>query len=289
MNFNLIYRQMALVIYGNQFLNDHLQDDLNKMPHFQILHPILRDFHCGQLLAGSLQLILYHLKHKGAYKLSLIHAPRLASTIQESPIFYLSDHFYNYMILIQYRHDHPQILIGCEEKELWYLHHQNNNTDLYFNNVNALTDRIATYTLFDLNESFIENLGELKAIDWKHFSQSYFDCVYINEVAFTLGSANQIEHLANIQFKDHQNYNTHFDLFPKDFTSNYAASLLTHAENLYKNYLLESETRNDQAWCNQATRHELQLFDQAVQALNNFYPSLIVNAANHYSNANIQA
>lgn len=287
MNFDLVYRQISFVIYGNQYLNDSLKNELSKMPHFRMRHPIVRNLNTTHLLAGSIDLLLYHLKQNGAYKLSLIHAPKLASFIEESKNFYLNDSFYDYCILIQHRDGSAQFLIGCEEKQLWYFTHQINKTNLRFINIDSLKDRTQAYTLLPIHSNFTQNLEELKPIDWESFSQSYLDKVYINRIAAEACSPKLIKNISNVNFENRYQSYSDFSIFPDSIKPNFAAELLMKAEWLYNTYSAYSESRNDQAFCNTATREEIKLFKQAEEALNNFYPYLIINSANHYQNSEI--
>lgn len=282
MSFGQAYRQIAFVIYGNQYLNNQLKIDIDDMPHFRTLHPIIRDQHTGQLLAGSINLILYHLKNKGAYQLNLIHAPNIALNLAESPIFYFSNSTYEYCILVQYKNLPPQYLVGCEEKELWYFTNNLRETDFHFRNVNALRGKTKSYSLVDLEEKLVNELEELKPINWESFSKYYFDQVYINNIAVEMGSILLDQTIANIDFEETNNRFIKIAIFPENSQPNYASAILDNARYLYQNYHRSGESRNDQAFCNTASHQELKLFEQATNALYKFLPQVISNAANHF-------
>lgn len=282
MTFGLAYRQIAFVIYGNQYLNNQLIIDIDDMPHFRTLHPIIRDQHTGQLLAGSLKLILYHLKNKGAYQLNLIHAPNIALNLADSPLFYFSNSIHDFCILVQYHNHPPQYLVGCEEKELWYYTNNLRETDFRFRNINALRGKTESYSLIDLESKLVNELEELKPINWEKFSKSYFDQVYINNIAVEMGRISLDQSIANIHFEEINNRFIKIAVFPEKSQPNYVSAILDNAEFLHHNYLASSESRNDQAFCNTASHHELKLFDQANKAFDKFLPQVITNAANHF-------
>lgn len=159
-----IYRQIALVSYGNEFLTGAVDSELlDRHPLLFTHFPILRNIDQGNLLAGSASHFLSYLKLQGLEKISLHSTSILANYLGESELFNFFQAEDEFCIICHFSQQQFKVLLHCEEKPLWQSY-DNDGYPLY-SDYNNYHDSVENYVLKDLPIEVVPCITEdLKAI-----------------------------------------------------------------------------------------------------------------------------
>ena len=300
MYLNRVYRQIALVSYGNEFLNGAVDSEiLDRHPLLFNHFPILRDIQYGSLLCGSASHILASLKKTGALKLSLHLTQDLKLEIEDTQIFNFSTENQSFCIVIQMTDQSYKALIHSTENPLWRFEEEKTNPyesyDEYRQRVSAdysnYYDNTETYTLHNLsnqNISAIEN--DLLPINWKDFFEYAQSKLYVNTIAKRYGidpipfdTNNCYEGDLFNSIKEEQ-----YPLLPFTIRKNYASNLIENTAILTKYYHSASQCKNEYNDYIQMNDEEKKQFATATTNLTLLHPIILKNTANHYQESGFE-
>ncbi|USA52031.1 hypothetical protein NDN13_11045 [Acinetobacter sp. C32I] len=282
-----IYRQIALVSYGNEFLTGGVDSELlDRHPLLFTHFPILRNIEQGNLLAGSASHFLSFLKSQGLEKISLHSASNLSNYLNESELFNFTQGDSDFCIVCHFPQQQLKALIHCEEKSLWQSY-DNDGYPLY-SDYNNYHDSVENYVLIDLPVVAISSITEdLKPISWQSFFNEYQEKIYHFAVARRFGSYPVPLTDNNCYEGDMYQIEEQFPVLPYNLKKNYASILMLNAARLKSQFDNESHIKNDNGDYWHMSETEKLEFDTARNTLEEFHILILKYTANQYQNSNI--
>ena len=282
-----IYRQIALVSYGNEFLTGAVDSELlDRHPLLFTHFPILRNIEQGNLLAGSASHFLNYLKLQGLKKISLHSASILSDYLGESELFNFSQVEGDLCIVCHFSQQQLKVLLHCEEKPLWQSY-DNDGYPLY-SDYNNYHDSVENYILIDLPTSAISIIDEdLKPISWQNFFNEYQEKIYHFAVAQRFGNYPIPLTDNNCYEGDMYQIEEQFPVLPYNLKKNYASILMLNAARLKSQFDNESHIKNDNGDYWQMSENERLEFDTVRNILEEFHALILKYAANQYKTSNI--
>lgn len=284
MYLNRAYRQIALVCYGNEYLNGAVESELlDRHPLLFDHFPILRSKEHGTLLCGSASHMLYQLKTQGATKLSLHIASDLKLGVEDSDLYFFSKHQHDFCIAVHFNQWKFKILLISEEKATLQSSDENGYKEFY--NYSNYYHHTEAFTLHEINESAINVIqNDLAPIKWDDFFSNIESNLYCNDIAKKYGIFPISLDTNNCYEGDlfQRNRVDHYPLLPFTIRKNYASNLIFNTAILDRQYQAASNCKNDNSDYFQMDHEEKKNFDIAVQNLENLHPIILKYCANQY-------
>lgn len=293
------YRQITLVSYGNEYLNNSVNSEIiDRHPLLFNHFPILRDTQHGTLLCGSASHILSSLIKLGAYKLSLHISHDLKLELQNTRNFSFSTSKHDFCIIVHFNDSTYKVLIQSDELPLWQEADDANSVHKSYEDYRKRISydysnyyqNVEIYTLHDLaleNTSTIER--DLTPLNWDNFFKDTESYLYKTETAkkygiypITLDTNNCYEGNLFNRSKVEQ-----YPLLPFTIRQNYASNLIENIAILEHQYTGASHPKNEYSDYIQMDDNEQKEFNQAYDALINIQPIIFKHCANHYQNSGI--
>lgn len=282
-----IYRQIALVSYGNEFLTGGVDSELlDRHPLLFTHFPILRNIDQGNLLAGSASHFLSYLKRLGLEKISLHSTSIIANYLGESELFNFFQAEDEFCIICHFSQQELKVLLPCEEKP--FLQSYDNDGYPLYSDYNNYHESVENYVLKDLPVEVVSYITEdLTPISWQSFFNEYQEKIYNFAVAQRFGSYPIPLTDNNCYEGDMYRLEEQFPVLPYNLKKNYASILMLNAARLKNQLDNESHIKNDNGDYWQMTENERLEFDTVRNILDEFHVLILKYAANQYQSSNI--